>query len=116
MKAMLKRSAIAMVAVTIPTLLIHPWSASAGGKFNKSNCTINGHKLYGTIREVSGSADVTVRVVTGSADLRVRKVTGSASHCGEWRMVTGSANTTVRFVTGSSDLTIRYTDGSAGPG
>lgn len=105
---MSKRIAAALGAAMIPMLVVLPWSASAGGSFDKNSCTFNGKKLYGRIQAVSSLADVRVQVVSSLSDVRVQKVGSLANSCGEWQMLDSLPDTTVQFVSSLPDVRIQY--------
>ncbi|MDR0368315.1 MAG: hypothetical protein LBH82_04135, partial [Bacteroidales bacterium] len=56
---------------------------------DKDNCSINGKKLYGTVKvvDVQLEADFIVFVVDNFADVDVKKVDYVPTSCGEWRFV-----------------------------
>ena len=83
-------------------------NAWAGSKFNKSSCTVNGHKMYGKIQEVTAFPDVKVQVVTAFPDVKVQKVTAFPDKCGKWQFVTAFPDTKVQFVTAFPDVKIQY--------
>jgi hypothetical protein len=75
---------------------------------DRSNCTFNGHALYGKIKVVNALADVKVQVVTAFPDLRVQKVSALAGACGQWEMVDSLADTTVELVHAFPDVKIEF--------
>lgn len=83
-------------------------NAYASGRFDKSSCTFNGHKLYGKIQEVTAFPDVKVQVVTAFPDVKVQKVTAFPDKCGKWQFVTAFPDTKVQFVTAFPDVKVQY--------
>ncbi len=105
---MMKKLAGSITAVSFAVIAGLGLNAEASGSFNKSNCTFNGHKLYGKIQEVTAFPDVKVQVVTAFQDVKVEKVTAFPDKCGKWQMVTAFPDTKVQFVTAFPDVKIRY--------
>ena len=83
-------------------------NAYAAGTFHASDCTFNGHKLYGKIQEVTAFPDVKVQVVTAFPDVKVQKVNAFPDKCGKWQMVTAFPDTKVQFVTAFPDVKVQY--------
>jgi hypothetical protein len=98
---------VALAAVVGSAWVGYATSAWAGG-VNKSNCTFNGHKLYGKIQVVTAFPDVKVQVVTAFPDVKVQKVTAFPDSCGKWQMVTAFPDTKVQFVDAFPDVKIQY--------
>ena len=81
-------------------------SASADGV--SSDCTFEGHQLYGDIEIVTSFPDVKVEIVTSFPDLKVQMVDSFPDSCGKWRIVDSFPDTKVQFVTSFPDVKIEY--------
>jgi hypothetical protein len=101
---------VSLVAIIVLSLAAGFLSgdALAAGKFDKSNCTFNGKKLYGRVQVVDAFPDIKVQVVTTSPDLKVQKIDRDPLECGQWWMVTTAPVLKVQFVTVAPDLKIQY--------
>lgn len=104
----MKKIVTALAAVTLAVVAGISMSADAKGGFNKSDCTFNGKKLYGKIKEVSSFPDVKVKVVSSFPDVKVQKVSAFADKCGKWEMVSSFPDTKVQFVDSFPDVKIQY--------
>lgn len=101
-----------LTLLTLFTLLIIPIAAHipnalAGGAVG-SDCSFNGHKLYGKMQVVTSFPDVKVQVVTSFPDVKVQNVTSFPDSCGEWQMVSSFPDTKIQFVTSFPDVKIQY--------
>jgi hypothetical protein len=110
----MKRFALAAVVTLSLAAGLVPGSALADGKFNKSDCSANGKKIFGKIQEVTAFPDVKVQVVTAFPDVKVQRVTAFPDKCGKWQMVTAFPDTKVQFVTAFPDVKIQYVDAFPG--
>jgi len=106
----MKRLFIVLSAVLVAAVAGVAWA----GSFSKSDCSSNGHKLYGKIKEVTSFPDVKVQVVTSFPDLKVKKVTSFPDKCGLWQMTDSFPDTKVQFVTSFPDVKIQYVDSFPG--
>lgn len=104
----MKKPFAVATAVTVAAVSGGALDAWAGTKFNKSNCTVNGKKMYGKIQVVTAFPDVKVQVVTAFPDVKVQKVTAFPDKCGKWQFVTAFPDTKVQFVTAFPDVKIQY--------
>jgi hypothetical protein len=111
----MKRFAVAaIVTLSVAAALVPGGSALADSKFNKSDCSFNGKKIYGKIQEVNAFPDVKVQVVNAFPDVKVQKVNAFPDKCGKWQIVTAFPDTKVQFVTAFPDVKIQYVDAFPG--
>ena len=84
-------------------------------EIDKTNCTINGKKLYGTVMVTEyGIPDFTVQTVQyGIPDLKVKKIEYRIPNsCGEWKFIEyGIHDFKIQFVKyGIPDLRIQFVE------
>lgn len=75
------------------------------------DCTFNGIKLWGKVKEDASFPDFKVKVVPAFEDLKVKKVDSFANSCGEWELLdptAGFPDFTIEFVQSFEDFSIRY--------
>lgn len=80
---------------------------------DRDSCTLNGKKLYGTVKVTEyGIPDFTVKVTQyGLADINVKRISyGFPSSCGEWKFIEyGIPDFTIKFTEyGIADLTVKF--------
>jgi hypothetical protein len=94
----------------LPPLLAFGFAQSPAGASGKvgSDCTFNGHKLYGKVKIVDAFPDLKVQVVTAFPDLKVQKVDNFPDACGKWKVVDNFPDLKIQFVKAFPDLTIKY--------
>ena len=85
------------MTLAVSSLLI-ALSAQAGTGKVGSDCTLNGHQLWGRVQVVKSFADIDVEVVDSFADLRVQEVENFPDACGKWQFVKSFPDIKVRFV------------------
>ena len=107
---------IAIIAIAIATVALALFldRTPARAQFNSTDCTFNGIKLYGRVREVENFADIEVKEVTSFPDLHVKKVTSSPDDCGEWQFVTNFPDFTIHYANSFPDLEIEFVDSFPG--
>mgnify|MGYP000885642414 CR=1 FL=1 len=111
---MMKRFAVMGAVVAAVAVGLFSARSEAGGGFNKSGCSFNGHKLYGKIQVVTAFPDVKVQVVNAFPDVKVQKVNAFPDSCGKWQMVTAFPDTKVQFVDAFPDVKVQYVNAFPG--
>lgn len=101
------------LVVVLSAVLVAAGVAWAGS-FSKSDCSFDGHKLYGKIKVVTSFPDVKVKVVTSFPDLKVKKVTSFPDKCGLWQLTDSFPDTKVQVVDSFPDVKIQYVDSFPG--
>jgi hypothetical protein len=81
---------------------------------NFSDCTFNGHKLYGKIMVVTAFPDIKVQIVEAFPDIKVKVVDAFPDDCGKWKFVNAFPDTKIMFVDAFPDLKIKYVDAFPG--
>jgi hypothetical protein len=69
-------------------------------------CEMNGIKLYGKVKFVSGSADLKIKYVSSFGDIKVKFVESFPNDCGEWQKVESFPDFTVEVVESFADLKV----------
>jgi hypothetical protein len=95
---------ITMIFLSMAAVLSLSGSAEAG------DCTENGIRLHGRVKEVNAFPDLKVQVVRAFPDIKVKLVDAFPDRCGEWQMVDSMPDFTIQFVTAFPDLKIQYVD------
>ena len=81
---------------------------------NLTDCSFNGHPLYGKIELVDSFPDVKVQIVSAFPDLKVQLVNNFPNKCGQWQIVTAFPDTKVKIVESFPNIKIQYVDAFPG--
>jgi hypothetical protein len=72
----------------------------------KASCEMNGIRLYGKVKFVSGFADIKIKYVSSFGDIKVKFVESFPNDCGEWQKVESFPDFTVEVVESFADLKV----------
>ncbi len=79
-----------------------------------ADCTYNGIKLFGRVKQVEYFPDIRVKIVNRFPDLRVARVDSMPTSCGRWQFVNNSPDFKIKIVETFPDITIEYVDAFPG--
>ena len=69
-------------------------------------CEMNGIRLYGKVKFVSGFADIKIKYVSSFGNIKVKFVESFPNDCGEWQIVESFPDFTVEVVESFADLKV----------